>query len=32
MHKGYLYDPVERRHFDRNRGRWVTDVGSIPNR
>ena len=30
MHKGYLYDPMSRRHYDRTRGRWVTDVGSLP--
>lgn len=30
MHKGYLYDPMSRRHYDRTRGRWVNDVGSIP--
>lgn len=29
-HQGYLYDPVERRHYDRTRGKWVTDVGSPP--
>jgi hypothetical protein len=30
MHEGYMYDPVDRRHYDRTRGRWVTDVGSLP--
>jgi hypothetical protein len=30
MHDGYLYDPTTRRHYDRDRGRWVTDVGSVP--
>ena len=30
VHKGYLYDPIERRHYDRTRGRWVTDVGGEP--
>jgi hypothetical protein len=31
-HKGYMYDPVEGRHYDRTRSRWVTDVGSPPGR
>ena len=30
MHRGYLYDRIEHRHYDRTRGRWVNDVGSIP--
>ena len=30
IHDGYLYDPTTRRHYDRDRGRWVTDVGSVP--
>jgi hypothetical protein len=30
MHDGYLYNPTTRRHYDRDRGRWVTDVGSVP--